>query len=101
MDAERRREVYAGVPERVMTPRERDEFEFFELWTLREAVFKLTGRGWLMSMELRRERGKVVTPYEGVLCRCYELPGCAAAAASYAGDFPEVIENVPPELFLT
>ena len=101
VDAERRREVRAGMVERVTTPRERAEFEFFELWTLREAVFKLTGRDSIMSMELRREGGAVVTPYDGVLCRSYELPGCAAAAASYAGIFPEKIENVPPELFLT
>lgn len=101
VDAERRREVRAGMFERVATPCERAEFEFFELWTLREAVFKLTGRGSIMDMELRREGGVVVTPFEGVLCRSYEMSGCAVAAASYAGDFPETIENVPPEQFLT
>lgn len=99
VDAERRREVRPGLVERLTTAQERAEFDFFELWTLREAIFKLTGRDWLMSIELRRDCGRVVTPYKGVRCRSYELPGCAVAAASYAGDFPEKIENVSPELF--
>lgn len=102
VDAERFRPVRAGLRERVMSPGERGEFEFFELWTLREAVFKLTGRGALMSMELRRVRGEVVTPFAGVRCRSYgDLPGCAAAAAAFEGDFPSKIEIVPPERFLT
>lgn len=101
VDAEARRALRRGLAERVATAAERREFEFFELWTLREAVFKLTGRGSLVDMELRREGGEVVTPFAGVRCRCYELPGCAAAAAAYGGEFPREIENVPPELFLT
>ncbi len=85
-----------------MSDAERREFGLFELWTLREAVFKLTGRGALMSMELRREGGETVTPFAGVRCRSYaDLPGCAAAAASFDGAFPEIIEIVPPERFLT
>lgn len=102
VDAERRRALRPGVRERVMSDAERGEFEFFELWTLREAVFKLTGRGALMSMPLRRERGEIVTPFAGVRCRIFgDLPGCAAAAAAFDGDFPEKIEIVPPERFLT
>ncbi len=102
VDAERIRPVRAGLRERVCSPREREEFEFFELWTLREAVFKLTGRGALMSLELRRERGEVVTPFDGVRCRSYDcLPGCAAAAAAFEGVFPGKIEIVPAERFLT
>lgn len=102
VDAERFREVRAGLRERIMSPGERGEFEFFELWTLREAVFKLTGRGALMSMELRRCGGEVITPFAGVRCRSYgDLPGCAAAAAAFEGDFPRKIENVPPERFLS
>ena len=88
VDVERRREVR--------------EVELFELWTLREAVFKLTGRGALMSMELRRVGGEPAAPFEGVHCRSYaQIPGCAAAAASYTGNFPKEIENVSPALFLT
>lgn len=102
VDTERFREVRAGLRERLMSPAERGGFELFELWTLREAVFKLTGRGALMSMELRRVRGEVVTPFDGVRCRSYAcLPGCAAAAAAFEGDFPAKIEIVPPERFLT
>ena len=101
-DVERRREVRAGLAERVMSPAERREFELFELWTLREAVFKLTGRGALMSMELRRVGSEPAAPFEGVYCRSYaQIPGCAAAAASYTGNFPKEIENVSPALFLT
>ncbi len=102
VDAERFRPVRAGLRERIMSPEEREEFELFELWTLREAVFKLTGRGALMSMELRREHGEIVTPFAGVRCRSYgDLPGCAAAAAAFEGDFPGKIEIVPAERFLT
>ncbi len=102
VDVERRREVREGLAGRVMSPAERREFELFELWTLREAVFKLTGRGALMSMELRRVGGEPAAPFEGVHCRSYaQIPGCAAAAASYTGNFPKEIENVSPALFLT
>jgi len=101
VDAERRRPLRARLERRIMSPAEREEFDFFELWTLREAVFKLTGRGTLMDMELRRAGGETLTPFEGVRCRSYDcLPGCAAAAASYEGDFPERIEQVAAESFL-
>ncbi len=102
VDAEQVRPVRPGLRERIMSPGERGEFELFELWTLREAVFKLTGRGALMSMEMRKCGGEVITPFDGVRCRSYDcLPGCAAAAAAFEGVFPGKIEIVPPERFLT
>jgi len=97
VDAETRREVREKLRDRLFTPEELRDFDFFEGWTLREAVYKLTGSGSLMSMPLHRTPdGEIVTPFPGVRCRLYhDIPGCAAAVACVDGMFPEEIELVP------
>lgn len=86
--------AFAG---RLMSERERRDFTLHELWCLREAVYKLTGRGSLRSMPFRREGGVIVPPFDGVVCRLYgEAPDCACAAAVYAGEaLPETLIAVP------
>ena len=102
VDIERVRPLYEGLEKRIFSEKMRGQFDVFEAWTLREAVFKLTGQGSLLSMELEKIDGAVVTPYDGVHCRSYyTVPGHVVAAAAYAGDFPEQIENIPPEKFLS
>ena len=102
VDIERVRPVREELRERIFSEAMRGQFDFFEAWTLREAVFKLTGQGSLLSMKLEKKDGAVVTPFEGVLCRSYyAIPGHVVSAAAYAGDFPERIENIPPEKFLS
>ena len=102
VDIERVRPMHGGLSERIFSEEIRAQFDFFEAWTLREAVFKLTGQGSLLSMELKKKDGAVVTPYAGVRCRSYyTIPGHAVSVAAYAGDFPEQIKNIPPEKFLS
>ena len=69
----------------------------FELWTLRESWFKLTGAGDLRAIPFRRADGRIVPPEAGALCRVYDdIPGCAAAACSLAEQPPERLRFVPP-----
>lgn len=76
--------------------REREDFAFFELWVLRESLFKLTGEGSLRSLRFRREAGEIIPPVPGVRCALYEdVPGCAAAVCSFAEELPEKMIFVP------
>lgn len=85
--------------ERLFSPEMLHDFGYFGAWTLREAVFKLRGDGALRSMDIRLYGGVIVTPFEGLSCRSYRLPGLAAAAASFRDDFPEKIELVESSKF--
>lgn len=94
------RAVTPQLRDRLFTPEEQCNFEFFEAWTLREAVFKLTGEGWLMDMRLSLENGKIVTPWPDVRCRIYDsIPGCTAAVACRENDLPEQIQFVSLDAF--
>ena len=74
----------------------------FELWTLRESWFKLTGAGDLRTIPFRRTAGVLVPPEAGALCRVYDdIPGCAAAACSLAERPPERLRFVPPREICT
>ena len=74
----------------------------FELWTLRESWFKLTGAGDLRAIPFRRADGRIVPPEAGALCRVYDdIPGCAAAACSLAEQPPERLRFVPPREICT
>ena len=74
----------------------------FELWTLRESWFKLTGAGDLRAIPFRRADGVLVPPEAGALCRVYDaIPGCAAAACSLAEQPPERLQFVPPREICT
>lgn len=69
----------------------------FELWTLRESWFKLTGAGDLRTIPFRRAAGVLVPPEAGALCRVYDgIPGCMAAVCSLAERPPERLQFVPP-----
>ena len=64
----------------------------FELWTLRESWFKLTGAGDL----------RTIPPEVGALCRVYDgIPGCMAAVCSLAEQPPERLQFVPPREICT
>ena len=86
-------EALRAPPERLLrtaTDEELSAFGFFGLWTLRESVYKLTGRGDLRSMGFSLREGQIVPPFAGVRCRLYgDVPGCAVAAACGAGELPE------------
>ena len=74
----------------------------FELWTLRESWFKLTGAGDLRTIPFRRAAGVLVPPEAGALCRVYDgIPGCMAAVCSLAERPPERLQFVPPREICT
>ena len=74
----------------------------FELWTLRESWFKLTGAGDLRTIPFRRADGVLVPPEAGALCRVYDgIPGCMAAVCSLAEQPPERLQFVPPREICT
>ena len=101
VDVETLRPVKDRLRDRLFTPEEQRDFAFFEGWTLREAVYKLTGEGSLWTMRIERRGGKIVTPFSGVRCRLYDAPeGCVCAAACRRGRFPARIEIVPADRFL-
>ena len=74
----------------------------FELWTLRESWFKLTGAGDLRTIPFWRADGVLVPPEAGALCRVYaDIPGCVAAVCSRAEQPPERLQFVPPREICT
>ncbi len=84
-DVETVRPVSDRLRDRLFRPEEQADFGFFEGWTLRESVYKLTGAGSLWTMPLSLRDGMIQTPYPGVSCRIYhDLPGCVAAVAARA-----------------
>lgn len=92
----------ARLAEKLMTESERENFEFFELWCLRESLYKLTGEGSLRTMRFERRGGVIIPPYAGAECRAYpDIPGCAAAASSLGEALAERIICVPGEKICT
>jgi len=99
-DIETHRDVPPRLRDRLFTPEQLQSFDFFEAWTLREAVFKLTGEGGLMTMPLTKVGRQIVTPFPDVRCRSYDaVPGCTVSVACREGCFPDGIEFVDTALF--
>lgn len=98
-DIEAERPVSESLLMRATDARERAEFDFLELWTLRESVYKLSGRGDLRSMRIRRAGERIVPEDEPALCAAYfPEAGLYAAAASYRDAPPPELIFVPPAL---
>ena len=94
-DAEFRRERLPEHAEKLATAEELESFDFWELWTLRESFFKLTGRGSLRRSRFSRGEGGIIAPEPGVICRLYrDVPGCAAAVCAFSPELPERVEFV-------
>jgi phosphopantetheinyl transferase len=100
VDIEMKRPCSEAFVAKLTDEQERADFDFFELWVLRESLFKLIGKGNLRKMRFRRENGVIVPPAAGVRCRLYgDVPGCTAAVCCFEGDFPESIAMVEtPEI---
>lgn len=97
-DIETLRPIREGT-QRLFSPEMLADFGYFGGWTLREAVFKLCGEGALRTMDIRMRDGEIVTPFEGVKCRSYDIAGCAIAAAAWENDFPDEVEIIEAERF--
>lgn len=96
VDVERRR-VIPEVVRRRLFEVEHGDLELFELWTLRESWFKLTGRGDLRDIPFSRRDGVLVPPNPSALCRLYDtVPGCAAAVCTLRDLPSEALIQVDP-----
>lgn len=86
------RTLRPGVAERVCTAEELAQFDFFDLWTLKESYIKLYG-GTLGDMRravFSRRGGAIVAPDPGVAARVFSGGEIWRAAVCVAGgaDFP-------------
>lgn len=91
-DVQKRRALLPGTEERLMDERERRDFEFFELWCLRESLLKLSGGGSLRTARFRREGGRILPPDARVSCRLYGgIDGCACAVCSLEAPPGEIL----------
>ena len=81
VDVETHREISDNSAQALMDEQEREQFNFFDLWCLREALFKLNGAGHLREvLRFRRAGEEIVSPVPGVTCRLLgEVPGCSGA----------------------
>ena len=95
-DVERRREIPDVVRKRLFEV-EHGDLELFELWTLRESWFKLTGQGDLRDIPFSRHGGLLIPPNPSALCRLYDtIPGCAAAVCTLRDLPPKALIQVDP-----
>ncbi len=71
------------------------EFDFFELWTLKESLIKLRGRFTpYRDMVFRRAGGAIAASDPGVRARVYAVEGHAAAICALE-EPPEALIRVP------
>lgn len=96
VDTETHRFIKQSVIERLTTPGELACLTFFDIWVLRESLYKLTGKGDLRTMRFYRRGDLIIPPAEGVFCRLYsDIEGSSSAASCYDGEFPDKIVEIP------
>lgn len=101
VDTEAHRFIKQTTIEKLTTPAELAGLTFFDIWVLRESLFKLTGKGDTRTMRFYRKNGKIVPPEDGVFCRLYsDIEGSSAAVSCYDGVFPDKITKIPIEKLL-
>ena len=100
-DIETHRGVRPGLEARIMTAEERRDFNFFDLWVLRESFYKLTGQGDLRRLLFRRHGGEILAPLPEVCSQLYSnIEGCSAALCCY-GSPPERLELLDSKCLMT
>lgn len=101
VDTETRRSIKQSTIEKLTTPAELAGLPFFDIWVLRESLFKLSGKGDIRSLRFYKRNGKIVPPEDGVCCRLYsDIEGSSTAVSCYGGDFPDKIKKIPVEMLL-
>ena len=92
-DVETRREISENSMRMIMNGLEFDTFDFFELWCLRESVYKLNGAGNLREvLRFYKEGDRIMGPDPAIWYQVIKgIDGCAGAVCQ-AGkfDLPEV-----------
>lgn len=95
------RSVSPRVIEKLTTPEERKLLSFYDIWALRESLYKLEGEGDLRTMRFYCNADGIIAPIEGVRCRLYkELDNSSTAVSIREGDFPEKLIKIPSEQLL-
>ena len=101
VDTETHRFIKQTTIEKLTSPAELAGLTFFDIWVLRESLFKLTGKGDIRSMRFYKRNGKIVPPEDGVFCRLYsDIEGSSTAVSCYDGRFPDKITKIPVEKLL-
>lgn len=92
-DIQEKREVRPAVVRRICRDTELADFDFWQLWSLKESYIKLIGRREKAMRDVYFEKrgGSVFSPAApDVFFKLYPAPeGFTAAAASYCDDFPD------------
>ena len=73
VDVETRREMSPAHILRLTRGFDPGELDVFELWVLRESLYKLTGRGDLRSMPFSMKEGVIYPPVPDVSCRLTKI----------------------------
>ena len=101
VDTETHRFIRQTVIEKLTTPGELASLTFFDIWVLRESLYKLTNTGDIRTMRFYRRGGRIVPPEDGVFCRLYsDIEGSSTAVSCFDGQFPEKITEIPVEKLL-
>jgi hypothetical protein len=101
VDTEAHRTIRPTVIERLASPEELSGLSFFDIWVLRESLFKLLGEGDLRTMRFYRRGKRIVPPKEGVFCRLYsDIEASSTAVCCRDGEFPDRITEIPVEKLL-
>lgn len=82
--------------EKLTTNEERRLLSFFDIWALRESLFKLVGEGDLRTMRFYKQGEDIIPPLPGVKCRLYsDIPDSSTAVCIKEGEFPDRIVHIP------
>lgn len=101
VDTETHRFIRQSIIEKLTTPAELAGLPFFDIWVLRESLYKLTNRGDTRTMRFYKRGGKIIPPEDGVFCHLYtDIEGSSTAVSCHDGDFPDKIKKVPVEVLL-
>ncbi len=101
VDTQAHRQMNPSTVEKLCTPEELENLSFFEIWTLRESLFKLQGSGDLRTMRFYKQNGKIIPPASGVFCRLYgDIEDSSTAVCSESGNFPSKLIKIPIEQLL-
>ena len=101
VDTETHRYIKPSVIEKLTTPEELESLPFFDIWVLRESLFKLVGEGTLRTMRFYRRDNKIIPPFDGVFCKLYyDIEGSSAAVSCYDGKFPDRMIEISVEKLL-
>ena len=97
VDVQKRRDFKENLAARVCGDEEREQFDFFTLWSLKESYIKLFGKKRTDYRDIAfRKDGDLIRCFDGrVFCRTYDtVPDCSCAAVSLSDDFPDEIQFV-------